>query len=164
MLFRSKDQYKDHLSLVNALTFLLPGMPLIYNGQESSLEKQLLFFEKDEIDWNNYDLMEMYEELITLKKENAALNTTNHVHSTVWLEDTNPSVLSFLRVSSSSENKVLVLTNLSAKEQSVVVHLSDEYAGLYSVWKENDEVVLPKLFEVTLQPLEYKVFTFPSNP
>lgn len=159
-----KDQYKDHLSLVNALTFLLPGMPLIYNGQESSLEKQLLFFEKDEIDWNNYDLMEMYEELITLKKENAALNTTNHVHSTVWIEDTNPSVLSFLRVSSSSENKVLVLTNLSAKEQSVVVHLSDEYAGLYSVWKENDEVVLPKLFEVTLQPLEYKVFTFPSNP
>jgi glycosidase len=65
-----KDQYKDHLALVNALTFLLPGMPLIYNGQESSLEKQLLFFEKDEIEWNNYDLMDMYTELISLKKAN----------------------------------------------------------------------------------------------
>lgn len=159
-----KDQYKDHLALVNALTFLLPGMPLIYNGQESSLEKQLLFFEKDEIEWNNYDLMDMYTELILLKKANAALDTTNHVHSTVWIEDTNPSVLSYLRLSSSSENKVLVLANLSSKEQNSVVHLSEDYAGMYRIWKENDVVMLPKLFEVTLQPLELKVFTFPSTP
>jgi glycosidase len=159
-----KDQYKDHLALVSTLTFLLPGLPLIYNGQESSLEKQLLFFEKDEIEWNNYDLMEMYTELISLKKANDSLNTTNHVHSTVWIEDTNPSVLSFLRKSSTQENKVLVLANLSKKEQKIVVHLSDEHAGMYRVWKENDGVMLPKLFEVTMQPLELKVFTFPITP
>lgn len=32
------------------LSFTLPGMPLIYNGQESRLDRRLAFFEKDPID------------------------------------------------------------------------------------------------------------------
>lgn len=159
-----KELYKDHLTLFNALTFLLPGLPLIYNGQESSLEKQLLFFEKDEIEWNDYDLMPMYEQLISLKKANAALFTTNQVHSTVWIEDENASVLTFLRQTSSHENKVFVIANLSKSEQTARVHLSELYRGHYRSWKENDRVFFPELFDITLQPLELKVFTFPTIP
>jgi glycosidase len=33
------------------LSFVLPGMPLIYSGEEVSLDKRLSFFEKDTIDW-----------------------------------------------------------------------------------------------------------------
>lgn len=32
-----------------ALTYVIPGMPLIYNGQEAGFNKRLEFFEKDEI-------------------------------------------------------------------------------------------------------------------
>jgi 1,4-alpha-glucan branching enzyme len=159
-----KDHYKNHLELVNTLTFLLPGLPLIYNGQESSLEKQLLFFEKDQIEWNDYDLMPKYEELYNLKRLNPALFTTNHVHSTVWIEDQNPSVLSFLRQTPTHENKVLVIANLSTRAQTSIVHLSSSYRGYYRVWKNNELVLLPELFEITLEPLEIKVFTFSSLP
>ncbi len=33
------------------LTYMLPGMPLIYSGQEVGLNRRLQFFEKDSIDW-----------------------------------------------------------------------------------------------------------------
>ena len=33
----------------------LYGMPLIYNGQESSFNRRLEFFEKDSIDWGTFD-------------------------------------------------------------------------------------------------------------
>ena len=35
------------------LSFTVPGIPLIYSGQEAGLDKQLLFFEKDTIDWSD---------------------------------------------------------------------------------------------------------------
>lgn len=55
------------------LTFTLPGMPLIYNGQESGLAKRLEFFEKDAIAWGRYPLAELYTQLVALKHGRAAL-------------------------------------------------------------------------------------------
>ncbi|RYE86848.1 MAG: alpha-amylase, partial [Oxalobacteraceae bacterium] len=49
------------------LTFTLPGMPLIYNGQEARLDKRLAFFEKDAIAWHGYELTGFYQRLIALK-------------------------------------------------------------------------------------------------
>ena len=57
-----------------ALTFVLPGMPLIYSGQEVGFNRRLQFFEKDSIDWscsNNFTAL--YQKLIQLKKANKAL-------------------------------------------------------------------------------------------
>jgi len=56
-----------------ALTFVIPGMPLLYNGQEAPLKKRLAFFEKDAIDWNNYAYADFYSNLNQLKKSNPAL-------------------------------------------------------------------------------------------
>lgn len=39
------------------LCYALNGMPLIYNGQETSLDRRLAFFEKDEINWDKMDLV-----------------------------------------------------------------------------------------------------------
>lgn len=55
------------------LTFLLPGMPLIYNGQEAGLAKRLAFFEKDAIDWQDYPLTGFYQRLTALKRRHPAL-------------------------------------------------------------------------------------------
>ena len=30
----------------------IPGMPLLYSGQETGLDKRLRFFEKDTVEWN----------------------------------------------------------------------------------------------------------------
>ncbi|TGE15193.1 alpha-amylase family glycosyl hydrolase [Hymenobacter elongatus] len=55
------------------LAALLPGMPMVYSGQESALKKRLAFFEKDTINWGNYPLEDFYTKLLTLKKHNQAL-------------------------------------------------------------------------------------------
>jgi cyclomaltodextrinase / maltogenic alpha-amylase / neopullulanase len=49
------------------------GMPLIYNGQEAGLDKQLEFFEKDEIEWDGYRYQDFYTTLLELNTRNQAL-------------------------------------------------------------------------------------------
>ncbi|QNE40168.1 alpha-amylase [Hymenobacter sp. NBH84] len=63
----------------NALPFavlctLLPGMPLVYTGQEAALNKRLAFFDRDTIDWNDYPLQAFYTTLLQLKKRHPALH------------------------------------------------------------------------------------------
>ncbi len=53
--------------------YTIPGVPLIYNGQEAGLNKRLKFFERDPIEWHDSYLREFYTSLNTLKEENPAL-------------------------------------------------------------------------------------------
>lgn len=95
-----------------ALTFVLPGMPLIYCGQEASLNKRLEFFEKDEIDWSNLQLQEFYTKLVELKKNNKALWNGNDgvgIQFFHMAEDNN--LIAFER--SIEGNKVVGVFNLS---------------------------------------------------
>jgi len=65
--------YGDAYPALAVLTFTLPGVPLIYNGQESRLAKRLAFFEKDPIPWKSYELTGFYQQLIALKHKHPAL-------------------------------------------------------------------------------------------
>ncbi len=56
-----------------ALKFAIPGMPLIYSGQESGFDRRLAFFDKDLIEWDHYRLAFFYKTLIQYKKQNKAL-------------------------------------------------------------------------------------------
>ena len=55
------------------LTFTLPGMPLVYGGQESRLTRRLEFFEKDPIAWKTRELQPFYTRLLALKHAHPAL-------------------------------------------------------------------------------------------
>ena len=55
------------------LTTLWPGVPMLYNGQESAMKRRLRFFDKDTIPWNGYPLADFYTKLIQLKKRHPAL-------------------------------------------------------------------------------------------
>ncbi len=48
---------------------LLPGIPLLYNGQEEPLMEQLPFFDKKAIEWKNYTLHNFYESILHLKSK-----------------------------------------------------------------------------------------------
>jgi len=65
--------YGDNFENFAVLSATLDGMPLIYNGQESILDKQLEFFEKDEIEWKEYAYQPFYTMLLNLKEDNEAL-------------------------------------------------------------------------------------------
>lgn len=52
-----------------AFTFMIPSIPLIYNGQEAAYSSRLSFFEKDCIEWNvNRDFETLYQKLCQLKQ------------------------------------------------------------------------------------------------
>jgi len=57
------------------LSFVVPGMPMIYSGQEVSLDKRLKFFVKDTIDWTNdkFEMGELYKSLIKMRDNHASL-------------------------------------------------------------------------------------------
>jgi hypothetical protein len=49
------------------------GMPLLYTGQEASLNRRLRFFDKDTVDWNGPSLADFYGAMLQLKHTQPAL-------------------------------------------------------------------------------------------
>ncbi len=64
----------DAAEVFAALCFMLPGLPLIYNGQEYDSKKRLKFFEKDEIEKEKQKMFSVYKALGKLKNQNPAMN------------------------------------------------------------------------------------------
>ncbi len=109
------EKYGDGAHAMAALTCTLPGMPLVYSGQELPNKKRLAFFEKDEIPWgnNNPILHNFYKSLLLLRKENASFDdgaTFDFVTTNVG-----DKIIAFKR--SKGNNKVLVIINLSSSSQ-----------------------------------------------
>jgi 1,4-alpha-glucan branching enzyme len=118
-----------------ALTYVLPGMPLIYNGQEIGFNRRLAFFEKDSIDWTapnelsadkKHNLTSFYKSLNALRKSNPALFTQEKGGEMVEIVNNHPDkVWSFKRVK--GENEVHCIFNFSDEE--VVVEFKNEVSG-----------------------------------
>ncbi len=60
------------------LSFVLPGMPLIYSGQEAGNSSRLAFFDKEPIQWKGFALQDFYKDLIDLKKRKECLWNGEH--------------------------------------------------------------------------------------
>lgn len=98
------------------LAATLPGMPLVYGGQESVLERKLAFFEKDSITWRDYPLQSFYTEILQWKHTQPALANGADGGALEWLPSDNPAVLGFRRKLATSS--VTVWVNLSAQAHS----------------------------------------------
>ena len=60
------------------LSFLAPGMPMLYSSDEEGYDHPIEFFEKDTIVWDdNPKYADLITELSKIKTENAALSATN---------------------------------------------------------------------------------------
>lgn len=104
------------------LAATLPGMPLIYSGQESGLNKQLAFFEKDVIDWGNFAYADFYGGLLRLKKTHPALRNGAAGGPVQWLQTGQPGVVRFRR--SKDDRSVQVTVNLTGRTQQLEVALA----------------------------------------
>jgi glycosidase len=97
------------------LAATLPGMPLVYGGQEAGLDKRIEFFEKDPIAWKDYQYAPLYTRLLKLKHDNKALWNGQYGGSIEVLETGNDKVFAFLR--KRDGNAVKVSVNLSNEAQ-----------------------------------------------
>jgi glycosidase len=115
-----QELYGDGAEAMAVLAATLPGMPLVYSGQEAGLNKRLKFFDKDQIEWRPALRSEIYAALFELKRVHPAL-TNSHEPGNLELIDTgNPKVFAFRRVK--GKDRVTVVVNLSAAPATVTVH------------------------------------------
>lgn len=143
-----------------ALSFVGPGIPLIYNGQEADLAKQLAFFEKDEIEWKKGRYEVLFRQLIAIKTEQPALWNGRYGAPLVDVPNSAPGdVLSFVR--GDRGNRVFVVFNLSPRAQEVTFEKA-RHEGTYTNAIDGTEAVFGpnqgQAYGVSLQPWGYRIF------
>jgi len=131
------------------------GMPLIYNGQETSLDRRLKFFEKDSIVWDKMDLVEFYTTLNDLHHQNQALWNGQYGSFPIILTPKNEkNVLAYVR--EKNGDKVLVILNLSPKQQEFKLKnklMKGKYMELFT----NESIIIKSKFSGSLKPWSYRV-------
>ncbi len=138
---------------VLSLTF--PGMPLVYSGQEACLEKRLSFFDKDEIEWKDCRMNDIYTKLLNLKKEKKVLWNGFKGGELVRIQTSNnKAVFAFIR--ENENEKIAIIMNLSPYGQNFILK-GNSFAGEYLDIFENEKVILYEKIEITLTPWNYKV-------
>lgn len=138
-----------------ALTYMLPGMPLIYNGQEAGLDRRLAFFEKDSIGWNDANnFTAFYKELNAFKKSTKALQSQERDgEMTEIVNDKPQQVWSFKRTN--GENEVVCIFNLS--KEPLTVTFNEDVPGVdFTAFPTSSSATAVK--EMELKAWEYKIF------
>ncbi|MEY4804979.1 MAG: hypothetical protein RL331_1500 [Bacteroidota bacterium] len=133
----------------------IQGMPLVYNGQETSLDRRLKFFDKDSINWDKMDLVDFYTRLLQLHQNQPALK--------VGAQQTAPKFLStkdqkdlLIYSREQGNSRILVVLNLSAKAKKVT--LGAAAAGTYkNLFTDQIEELKGKQV-LTLAPWGYAVY------
>lgn len=105
-------RFGDTYQPLLALSFITPGMPLIYTANEEGYDHSIEFFEKDTVKW---DEEPKYAGLIAalskLKAENPALASTNQEISFIKTDDSR--IFAFSRTK--DDNTVVYIGNLSSE-------------------------------------------------
>lgn len=138
------------------LSFTLPGMPLIYSGQEAGLWKRLSFFDKDLIEWKADKLFPLFTRLNRLKEDQPALWNAQYggtLRRIMYPEC--PEVFAFIREKNGS--RVVVLINFSSDfKRFKLSHYAIQ--GMYRDYFLNQSVSLVLDAMIPLKPFEYKIF------
>ncbi|MEZ4853515.1 alpha-amylase family glycosyl hydrolase [Flavobacterium sp.] len=137
-----------------ALSYVMPGMPLIYSGDEYGLDHSLKFFEKDSIPKTKGNEWALLEKLGKLKNENPALaGGKSKAEYMTMLTPDNDKIIAFSR--KNGGNEVVYLANFSDKEQNATVKVE----GKYKDYITGKEIELKSDETMKFQPWQYFVLT-----
>lgn len=159
---------EEPMAAMFSFLYMIPGVPMIYSGDEIGLDHAIAFMEKDPIDWESSDLdyRPLLAELSGIKSSNAALYNGNYGGQINYYDLDNKNVLIFYR--EKDGNTVKCIFNLSKREQTISLSEvvdGDETVLLHSVGAENinmeDHPVSEENIggEVTLQPWEFFILS-----
>lgn len=150
--------YGDALEAAMVLQFTGEGIPLIYNGQEAGNDKQLEFFEKDLIRWNDdHRFQGLFRELVKLKTDNPALHNGAWGGRLTRIENSNAKkIFSFSR--QKGGNSVLAIFNMSSEDQKL--SFSEAFPqAIYMDFKTEIATSIDSATELSLKPWEYHILT-----
>ncbi len=137
-----------------ALTYTMPGMPLIYSGQEYDMDKRLRFFEKDTIPKTKGRVWPLLEMLGHLKKTHPALAGGKTPASYERLETSkDQSVLAFRR--KEGDKEMIYIANLQSSPINFTVNVSGTYKRVTS---EEPMTISPEMSH-DFAPWEYVILS-----
>lgn len=135
----------------------ISGMPLIYNGQETAMNKRLRFFEKDTIEWKPDRMREIYSKLNNLKKNNKALWNGIYGGEVKFIESNNRNVLGFIREKDS--HQVFALFNLSHEKQTVELKNTPLCGNYLNLFDSQEIKNFEEKLSFDLKPWQYFIYT-----
>ncbi len=144
-----RERMGDASELLTALSYLSPGMPLIYSGQEYDLDHRLLFFEKDEIPKTKKIMWPLLQKLGKLKKENPALHTGIDASNYKKINVANPEILAFERTKGT--DSVIFLGNFSKNSQE----MNNIFSGSFNYFNN----VIENSEKLVFEPWGFKILT-----
>jgi 1,4-alpha-glucan branching enzyme len=140
----------------NVLCALIPGMPLIYSGQEAGESKRLSFFNKDTIPWQDHPNEALFTTLLNEKKRNPALwNGANGGEFVPLISDSSSNIIAFMRIAKG--HTVIVAINFDDKENTGILaerRIKGNLKNLFNGKTRSNK----GLMEVRIKPYQYEVW------
>jgi glycosidase len=146
------------LASAAALSFTLPGAPMIFQGQEVASIKALKPFDSDYIVWPKTlpSVYSTYVKLIKLKRQNEALFNEKFGAQAVSLVTTSNSLFAFKRTKNKSN--VIVVVNLSKK--ALTAKFNPGVTATMYLFTTNASVKVTSVnTTVTVPALGYQIYT-----
>ncbi len=108
--------------LAGLVAFTLPGVPMLYNGQEIGAISKPSLFEKEVVNWQEVttgQLKEFYQQLFRIRKEHQALRSD---HFTYLNNSAENQVISYIRPH--DDHSILVVANTDSQPCTVELQLN----------------------------------------
>ena len=150
----------DAVDAMAAFTYFIPGMPLIYCGQEYSNNHRLQFFEKDCIERNHTEQFALYTALNAMRKANPALWSPELGGAMTRIETDNSNIFAAMRsveLGDGNTNTVVGVFNFSAQTQDATIYMG-ENAGVYTCQHCNMPLTIGEEDHITLKPWEWLIY------
>jgi 1,4-alpha-glucan branching enzyme len=146
-----KERMGDRAEALTVFSYALPGMPLIYSGQEYGLDHRLKFFEKDSIPKTKGKTYKLLSLLGKLKNNNPAFHGGKNPADYTAL-DVDKRLLAFERTG--GEHHVYYLANFTDQPiKTKIPGLSGEVLDLI----KGTEANLTSNVEITIHPNQYRL-------
>lgn len=138
------------------LTTVIPGMPLLYNGQEAGMNKRLQFFEKDPIEWMEHKFSSIYSKLFNFKMSSTGLqNGERGTELELISSSDDENIFAFVR--RNDKEKIFAVFNLSDKVQTY--SLNDiRVKGTYKNFFSDEKITFSEKGSITLEEWGYRVY------
>jgi cyclomaltodextrinase len=151
------ERFGNAVETFAVLCGMVKGMPLIYSGQETGMNKPLRFFDKDTIEWKKSSLRDLYTKLVELKLDNKALwNGLRGGDMKRVKTNKDDKIFSFVR--EKENNKVFAVFNLSPENQKIEIS-NDVISGSYKDFLDDKKISLTSEYSIELPAWGYKVYT-----
>lgn len=150
-----KERMGDATEAMTALVYCVPGMPLVYSGQEYDMDYRLSFFGKDTIPKTKGSMYPILSKLGTLKNTLKALDGGKNPASAERIFTSNENVFAFRRVKDGQE--LIYVANLSKDPAAFTYPVLGNYID--AMKDQTIEIVAGEVHQFA--PWQYLILTKP---